>query len=73
MRSSALSVTTVTSVALLCKAFLNFGLCRSVVVNGLHHLLDALKDEARNKGKGIVTGEYALNLLVMFPFHETFP
>ena len=58
MRNSALSVATVTSVALLCKGFLKLGFCRSVVVNGLHNLLQALEDDdARGKGKGIVTGE----------------
>lgn len=51
-----LSALTVSTVGLLCKGFLNLGFCSTVTVNGLHNLLDALEDEGRKKGKGVVTG-----------------
>ncbi|KAH8109090.1 acyltransferase-domain-containing protein [Phellopilus nigrolimitatus] len=50
-----LSACTVTTIGLVCKAFLNFGFCKSVSVTGLHHLLHALDDNERNNGRGIVT------------------
>ena len=53
---NVLSTLTVTAVGLVCKGFLNLGLCSSVSVNGLHSLLDVLKDDNRNHGKGVVTG-----------------
>ena len=56
MSSNLLSVCTVTTVGLACKAFLNLGFCSSVTVNGLHYLMDALDDKGREKGKGVVTG-----------------
>jgi hypothetical protein len=54
---NALSTLTVTTIGLACKAFLNLGFCSSVSVKGLHNLLDALSDEERKQGKGVVTGK----------------
>lgn len=53
--AALLSTVTVASVGLTCKAFLNFGFC-SVVVNGLPNLIEALKDDRRNCGHGVLTG-----------------
>jgi hypothetical protein len=51
-----LSTATITATGLLCKAFLNSGLC-SITVSNLHILLDALRnDERRRHGQGVVTG-----------------
>jgi len=51
-----LSPVTVAATGLLCKAFLNSGLC-SITVNNLHILLDAIRDdERRRRGQGVVTG-----------------
>ncbi|KAG2051311.1 hypothetical protein BDR06DRAFT_990468 [Suillus hirtellus] len=50
-----LSTATITATGLLCKAFLNSGLC-SITVSNLHILLDALRnDERRRHGQGVVT------------------
>ncbi|KAG1756057.1 acyltransferase-domain-containing protein [Suillus lakei] len=50
-----LSTATITATGLLCKAFLNSGLC-SITVSNLHILLDALQnDERRRHGQGVVT------------------
>ncbi|OAX43055.1 hypothetical protein K503DRAFT_732265 [Rhizopogon vinicolor AM-OR11-026] len=50
-----LSTATVTATGLICKAFLNSGLC-SVTVSNLHVLLEALRnDERRRCGQGVVT------------------
>ncbi|KAG2071977.1 acyltransferase-domain-containing protein [Suillus decipiens] len=50
-----LSTVTITATGLLCKAFLNSGLC-SITVSNLHILLDALRnDERRRRGQGVVT------------------
>ncbi|KAG1820534.1 acyltransferase-domain-containing protein [Suillus subaureus] len=50
-----LSTATITTTGLLCKAFLNSGLC-SITVSNLHILLDALRnDERRRHGQGVVT------------------
>lgn len=50
-----LSTATITATGLLCKAFLNSGLC-SITVSNLHILLDALRnDERRRRGQGVVT------------------
>lgn len=54
--SNFLSICTVTTIGLACKAFLNLGFCSSVTVSGVHHLMHALQDNERSKGKGIVTG-----------------
>lgn len=52
-----LSICTITTIGLFCKAALNLGFCSSVTVSGLHHLLDALADEeTRKSGRGVVTG-----------------
>ncbi|KAI0367928.1 acyltransferase-domain-containing protein [Pilatotrama ljubarskyi] len=50
-----LSKITVSIVGLGSKALMNVGFCSSVTVNGLENLLDALKSEERNRGRGIVT------------------
>ncbi|THH05548.1 hypothetical protein EW145_g4713 [Phellinidium pouzarii] len=50
-----LSVCTITTIGLVCKAFLNLGFCKSVAVTGLDHLVRALDDNERNNGRGIVT------------------
>ncbi|KAG1792448.1 uncharacterized protein HD556DRAFT_1379608 [Suillus plorans] len=51
-----LSTATITATGLLCKAFLNSGLC-SITVSNLHILLNALRnDERRRHGQGVVTG-----------------
>ncbi|KAF8974690.1 acyltransferase-domain-containing protein [Flammula alnicola] len=52
--SAVLSTATISAVGLLCKAFLNSGLC-SVEVNGLQTLRNALENSKRNTGQGIVT------------------
>ena len=44
------------AVGLTCKAFLNSGLA-TITVNGLPILMDALHDDKRNNGHGIVTGK----------------
>ncbi|KAG2043201.1 acyltransferase-domain-containing protein [Suillus americanus] len=50
-----LSTATITATGLLCKAFLNSGLC-SITVSNLHILLDALRnDERRRRRQGVVT------------------
>ncbi|KAF9076524.1 acyltransferase-domain-containing protein [Rhodocollybia butyracea] len=48
------SAATVSIIGLTCKAFLNSGLCR-ISVNGLHNLVQALEDDQRQHGRGIVT------------------
>ena len=53
-RLASICVTSVVGIA--CKSFLKLG-CKSVTVDGLHHLLDALADNERNKGRGVVTSE----------------
>ncbi|KAF8803775.1 hypothetical protein BYT27DRAFT_7108615 [Phlegmacium glaucopus] len=52
--SKLLSTLTVTTIGLTCKAFLNSGLC-SIQVNGIQTLKDALKNQKRNSGQGIIT------------------
>ncbi|KAG1874781.1 acyltransferase-domain-containing protein [Suillus subalutaceus] len=53
--TTLLSTATITATGLLCKAFLNSGLC-SITVSNLHILLDALRnDERRRNGQGVVT------------------
>lgn len=55
MPAELLSTATITATGLLCKAFLNSGLC-SITVSNLHILLDALRnDERRRHGQGVVT------------------
>ncbi|KAG1753707.1 acyltransferase-domain-containing protein [Suillus paluster] len=50
-----LSTATITATGLLCKAFLNSGLC-SITVSNLHILLDAIRnDDRRRHGQGLVT------------------
>lgn len=50
-----LSTATITATGLLCKAFLNSGLC-SITVSNLHILLDALRNNKRRRhGQGVVT------------------
>lgn len=62
--SNFLSICTVTTIGLACKAFLNLGFCSSVTVSGMHHLMHALQDNERSKGKGIVTGASLLSCAV---------
>ena len=50
-----LSKVTVSAVGLGSKALLNLGFCSSVTVNGLDNLLNALEDQERDRGRGIVT------------------
>ncbi len=58
MTSSLLSKLTVGAIGLTCKTFLNIGYCSSVKVNGLDILLEALRNEERNQGRGIMTSEF---------------
>jgi hypothetical protein len=53
---SLLSATTLTCVGLTCKAFIKLGWA-SLSVQGLHHLKDALNDETRLGGRGVITGQ----------------
>ncbi|EPQ53267.1 acyltransferase-domain-containing protein [Gloeophyllum trabeum ATCC 11539] len=55
MATGLFSRATVTTVGLTCKAFLKIGFCSSVSVNGLDILLEALRSEEREKGRGVVT------------------
>ncbi|EJD00387.1 uncharacterized protein FOMMEDRAFT_30448 [Fomitiporia mediterranea MF3/22] len=55
-----LSICTIGTVGLTCKAFLN-GFCASVKVTGLQHLLNALTDAERDNGRGIVTTSSVAN------------
>ncbi|KAF5322909.1 hypothetical protein D9619_001050 [Psilocybe cf. subviscida] len=52
--TAVLSKCTVTGVGLICKAFLNSGLC-TLQLNGLHHIVQALEGADRNPKQGIVT------------------
>jgi monolysocardiolipin acyltransferase len=52
--SPLLSAITITSIGLLCKAFLNLGYCASVRVKGLKDFLELLE---REDGRGVLTGE----------------
>jgi hypothetical protein len=51
-----LSALTLTTVGLICKAYLNLGFCAGVRIRGQHYLTDALE---RNDGRGILTGKLA--------------
>ncbi|KAI0077991.1 acyltransferase-domain-containing protein [Panus rudis PR-1116 ss-1] len=53
--SSLLSKFTIGTIGLTCKTFLNIGYCGSVTVNGLDNLINALKSEERNNGRGVIT------------------
>ncbi|KAI0357101.1 acyltransferase-domain-containing protein [Trametes cingulata] len=50
-----LSKITVSIVGLGSKALMNIGFCSSVTVHGLENLLNALKSDERNRGRGIIT------------------
>jgi len=52
---SLLSTATVTAIGLASKAFLCSGYCGSVTVTGLPVLLNALNNEERHKGQGVIT------------------
>lgn len=52
---AVLSTATVSAVGLICKAFLNSGLC-TVQVSGLQTLKAALENPKRNSGQGVITG-----------------
>jgi monolysocardiolipin acyltransferase len=52
---AVLSTATVSTVGLICKAFLNSGLC-TVQVSGLQTLKAALENRKRNSGHGVITG-----------------
>lgn len=64
--SNFLSICTVTTIGLACKAFLNLGFCSSVTVNGMHHLMHALEDKERSKGRGVVTGKRIPRCAVLY-------
>lgn len=59
-----ISTATVAAVGLACKTFLYSGYCGAVTVTGLSHLVEALHDEERNRGQGIITGTKPSYLLV---------
>ena len=57
---AVLSTATVSAVGLICKAFLNSGLC-AVQVNGLQILKDALENPKQSPDQGVITGAPQLN------------
>ncbi|KAG9317176.1 acyltransferase-domain-containing protein [Chiua virens] len=60
--SQLLSSAVISAVGLTCKAFLNSGLC-SITVTNLPILLDALRNEGRRSGQGLITVSNHLSTL----------
>ncbi|KAI6035522.1 acyltransferase-domain-containing protein [Pisolithus orientalis] len=60
--SQLLSTAVITATGLTCKAFLNSGLC-SITISNLPVLLDALQDQSRRKGQGLITVSNHLSTL----------
>ncbi|EKM51113.1 uncharacterized protein PHACADRAFT_151674 [Phanerochaete carnosa HHB-10118-sp] len=60
--SSIVTRLTLGTAGLTCKTFLNSGYCSSVTVTGFENLRQALKDERRRGGKGVITSEYHAQL-----------
>jgi monolysocardiolipin acyltransferase len=52
---AVLSTATISAVGLICKAFLNSGLC-TVQVKGLQTLKAALENPKQNADQGVITG-----------------
>lgn len=66
--SALLSKLTVGTIGITCKTFLNIGYCSSVTVNGIENLVEALDNDERNSGRGIITreSECASILVILF-------
>ncbi|KIK30847.1 hypothetical protein PISMIDRAFT_87035 [Pisolithus microcarpus 441] len=60
--SQLLSTAVIAATGLTCKAFLNSGLC-SVTISNLAVLLDALQNQSRRKGQGLITVSNHLSTL----------
>ncbi|KAI6122782.1 acyltransferase-domain-containing protein [Pisolithus croceorrhizus] len=60
--SQLLSTAVITATGLTCKAFLHSGLC-SITISNLAVLLDALQDQSRRKGQGLITVSNHLSTL----------
>ncbi|KAI6165008.1 hypothetical protein EDD17DRAFT_323138 [Pisolithus thermaeus] len=66
--SQLLSTAVITATGLTCKAFLHSGLC-SITISNLAVLLDALQDQSKRKGQGLITGglQFAMLSLPNWP------
>lgn len=60
--SQLLSTAVIAATGLTCKAFLNSGLC-SITISNLAVLLDALQNQSRRKGQGLITVSNHLSTL----------